>query len=76
MQTSAEGNMDNPFKRRRTNLPPTPSEVRPMCGCGLSRTFPFCDGSQTISKSNRAGTLVKCGATAAPGPSVAKAKAS
>jgi CDGSH-type Zn-finger protein len=44
-------------------FPPTPSETRPLCGCGLSRTFPFCDGKQMIAKTHRAGELSSCGAT-------------
>jgi CDGSH-type Zn-finger protein len=44
-----------------------------MCGCGLSRTFPFCDGSQMISKSHRVGALVSCGAAAHSDPADVKA---
>lgn len=33
-----------------------------LCGCGLSRTFPACDGSQVIAKTHKAGMLVRCGA--------------
>lgn len=40
----------------------TPSETRPLCGCGLSHTFPFCDGSQMIAHTQRAKELVRCGA--------------
>jgi CDGSH-type Zn-finger protein len=31
-----------------------------LCGCGLSRTFPFCDSSQKIAKTYT-GKLVSCG---------------
>ena len=55
--------MDRPANRRSTKLPPTPSETRPMCACGLSRAFPFCDGSQMITKTNIRGELVGCGTT-------------
>ena len=65
--------MDNPLKRKPA---PSPSEARPMCGCGLSRTFPFCDGTQMISKSNHAGALVSCGAAAQPVRAIAKDKVS
>lgn len=37
------------------------ADPRPFCGCGLSRTFPRCDSSQLISKSNQLGKLVHCG---------------
>ena len=43
-------------------LIPTRVETRPLCGCGLSRTFPFCDSSQMISKTYEPGKLVACGA--------------
>jgi CDGSH-type Zn-finger protein len=32
-----------------------------FCACGLSRTFPFCDGSQKIAKTHMPGTLMSCG---------------
>jgi CDGSH-type Zn-finger protein len=37
-----------------------------MCACGLSGTFPFCDSSQMIAKTNLNGQLVKCGAANRP----------
>jgi hypothetical protein len=43
-----------------------------MCSCALSGTFPFCDGSQKISRSNRLGELVSCGVANAPTPPEAK----
>jgi CDGSH-type Zn-finger protein len=45
-------------------FPPTPSETRPFCACGLSRTFPFCDGNHKIAKTRLAGKLSSCGAAA------------
>ena len=53
--------MDTTRSAKVRPLPSTTAESRPMCSCALSRTFPFCDGSQMISKSNRAGELVSCG---------------
>jgi CDGSH-type Zn-finger protein len=35
--------------------------TKAFCGCGLSRTFPFCDGSQKIAKTHVAGKLMSCG---------------
>lgn len=35
------------------------------CGCGLSRTFPICDGTQKIAKTNAPGKLYQCGAPGA-----------
>lgn len=35
--------------------------TKAFCGCGLSRTFPFCDGSQKIAKTHMAGKLMSCG---------------
>jgi len=32
-----------------------------FCGCGLSRTFPYCDGSQKIAKTHAAEKLMRCG---------------
>ena len=43
----------------------------PLCGCGLSRTFPFCDSSQMISKTYEPGKLVSCG----PGKQVGRPQA-
>ena len=40
------------------------TETRPFCGCGLSKTFPFCDSSQMISRSREPGKLESCGAAA------------
>jgi hypothetical protein len=47
---------------------PNPSKY--PCCCGLSATFPTCDGTKTIAKTNAPGKLVQCGAprlAAAPG---------
>ena len=41
---------------------PDPADPRRLCGCGLSPTFPYCDGSQLISRSRDRGKLVSCGA--------------
>jgi CDGSH-type Zn-finger protein len=49
-------------KSKPFSFPSTPSETRPFCGCGLSRTFPFCDGKHTITKTHVAGKLSSCGA--------------
>jgi len=57
------------------SFPPTPSETRPFCGCGLSRTFPFCDGNQMIAKTHVAGKLSSCGATTQPEPADAQLQA-
>ena len=35
--------------------------TRSFCGCGLSRTFPLCDGSQKIARTHMAGMLMSCG---------------
>jgi len=59
--------MDKPANRKPfRHLPPSPSETRPFCSCGLSRTFPFCDGTQMIAKTHRLGDLVPCGAPKQP----------
>jgi hypothetical protein len=34
----------------------------PLCGCGLSLTFPLCDSSQMISRTHEPGQLASCGA--------------
>jgi CDGSH-type Zn-finger protein len=57
--------MDTPVKSR-TYTPR--NETKYLCGCGLSRTFPFCDGSQVIAKTQRLGVLVSCGASARSAP--------
>lgn len=48
---------------KRNVFRPTPDDADPrrFCGCGLSRSFPFCDSSQLISKSHVLGQLVGCG---------------
>lgn len=33
-----------------------------LCSCGLSGTFPICDGTSTIPKTNAPGKLYQCGA--------------
>ena len=53
--------MDRKLKSQLSHLLPTRVEARPFCACGLSRTFPFCDSSQMISKSRELGKLVSCG---------------
>ena len=35
--------------------------TKSFCGCGLSHTFPFCDGSQKIAKTHVRGQLMSCG---------------
>jgi CDGSH-type Zn-finger protein len=35
-----------------------------FCCCGLSRTFPICDGSQRIARTQKAEKLFSCGAAA------------
>ena len=45
-----------------------------FCGCGLSRTFPFCDGSQKIAKTHVAGNLMSCGSAKQTEPSEAGAR--
>ena len=55
--------MDRKLKRQPSKLLPARVKgTRPFCGCGLSRTFPFCDSSQMISKTHEPGKLVSCGA--------------
>lgn len=49
METALKGNTGS---RDRTKT---------FCGCGLSRTFPLCDGSQKIAKTHMAGKLMSCG---------------
>lgn len=48
---------------KRQISPPSPDYAAPRrpCGCGLSHTFPHCDGSQLISKSRDPAKLVSCG---------------
>jgi CDGSH-type Zn-finger protein len=33
------------------------SEIKSICGCGLSGTLPFCDGTHQITKTEEAGKL-------------------
>ena len=47
-----------------------------ICGCGLSRTFPFCDGTQMIARTHLRGELVSCGAAKQSDPSNAELQAS
>jgi hypothetical protein len=47
----------------------------PVCGCGLSRTFPLCDSSQMISKTREPGKLVSCGSAEAVAPSHTQVRA-
>ena len=51
------------------------NEARPYCGCGLSKTFPFCDSSQMISRSREPGKLVSCGPAKGDAEPQAKARA-
>ena len=37
-------------RRTKPSPPGRPTASRPMCSCALSRTFPFCDGSQMIAE--------------------------
>lgn len=53
--------MDRKLKSQVPQLLTARVEARPFCGCGLSRTFPFCDSSQMISKTHEPGKLVGCG---------------
>jgi len=48
-------------RRSQPHLSAAPSETRLPCGCGLSRTFPFCDGTQMIADTNEPKRLVRCG---------------
>ena len=60
---------------KSTRLPgPTPpaTERSFMCGCGLSRTFPLCDGNQLIAKTQHAGALSRCGAGTQAAPATAQ----
>jgi CDGSH-type Zn-finger protein len=50
-------------------------ETRAFCGCGLSKTFPFCDSSQKISRSREPAKLVSCGPARPEEQSKAKAEA-
>ena len=34
------------------------SETQSICGCGLSGTFPICDGTHKITKTEELGSLV------------------
>jgi hypothetical protein len=43
-----------------------------LCGCGLSRTFPMCDGSQMIAKTHQLGRLFRCGGATQPAASEAQ----
>ena len=44
--------------------------TKAFCCCGMSRTFPICDGSQRIAKTQKAQTLFSCGAPASASPQV------
>jgi CDGSH-type Zn-finger protein len=44
------------------------TQTKAFCCCGLSRTFPICDGSQKIAKTQRAERLFNCGAVASATP--------
>jgi hypothetical protein len=48
-------------KRQTPQPTPDTADARKLCGCGLSLTFPHCDGSQLISRSRELGKLVSCG---------------
>ena len=54
--------MDRKLKSQSSPLPARVEGGRPFCACGLSRTFPYCDSSQMISKSRELGKLESCGA--------------
>jgi hypothetical protein len=47
--------------KRQAQASPDHADPRPFCACGLSRTFPYCDSSQLISRSREPGKLVSCG---------------
>jgi len=47
-----------------------------FCCCGLSATFPMCDGSQMIARTHALGKLVSCGAPKPSGPPGDEASAS
>ena len=66
--------MDRKLKSQPSQPLPTRVEARPFCGCGLSRTFPFCDSSQMISKTYEPGKLVRCGTGKRLGQSQAQAE--
>jgi CDGSH-type Zn-finger protein len=67
--------MDRKLKSQPSKPLPTRVEGgRPFCGCGLSRTFPFCDSSQMISKTHEPGKLVSCGAGKQAGQSQTQAE--
>ena len=60
MKTAANSNtFDNAAPSTRTKA---------FCCCGLSRTFPICDGSQRIAKTQKAERLFNCGAAASAVP--------
>jgi CDGSH-type Zn-finger protein len=48
--------------------------TRTFCACGLSLTFPFCDGSQKIAKTHSAEKLMSCGPAKELDPSNAGAR--
>ena len=54
--------MDTLLKQPTSRDAAPTNEPKYLCGCGLSRTFPICDGSQAIAKTHKAGMLVRCGA--------------
>ena len=49
--------MESPMK----STTGTRDRTKAFCGCGLSRTFPFCDGSQKIARTHVPGKLMSCG---------------
>lgn len=53
--------MENPVKSRTPPGVDSRDRSKTMCACGLSHTFPFCDGSQAIAKTHVKGNLVNCG---------------
>lgn len=68
--------MKNPGKSNTSQHAPPRDESKVICGCGLSRTFPFCDGTQMIARTHLRGKLVSCGAARQPDPSNAELQAS